>query len=144
MSIFRKEALEYQCVRLSGTVYLKADRRTTRMAFGFIALAVLSMFAFERMEVSSSAPLSCRVTAAHQALIGPPAMRVGAGVRLERIDIATGVQVVTLDTPTVTPGSGGERVVPLDKGATVGPCVATARFALRPAQLIVAKLTKQH
>jgi hypothetical protein len=142
MSIFRKEALEHQCVRLSGTVYLKADRSTGRAAFVFIVLALLSMVGFAAMEVDGSVPLSCRVDTAQQAFVGPMALRTGAGVRIERVEIVANGRVHVLDPQIRAANGDGERIVPLTPGTTAGRCVATARLALRPAQLIVAKLAK--
>lgn len=142
LTIFRKEALEHQCVRLAGTVSLKADRGTSRAAFGYMAIAVLAIAGFARMEVTSSTPISCRVTGARQALIGPTALYTGAGTRLERVEIEAGGRVVAVIPQAGTADRHGGAAVPLGPGAAAGQCRATARLVLRPMELIAAKLAK--
>jgi hypothetical protein len=143
MSIFRREALEYQCVRLAGTVSLRADRRTIRAAFGFVAFAALAMIGFTYMEVSNPAPLTCRVTSTREAVVGAIGLHIGNGTRLERIDINVGGRLVVVVPPA---GDRGEmRAVPLGAAAAAaaGSCSATAHLVFRPGQLIVAKLIKK-
>lgn len=134
--------MEHQCVRLAGTVSLKADRGASRAAFGYMAIAALAIAGFARLEVTSSTPVSCRVVGARQALIGPTDLYSRAGTRLERVDVEAGGRVVTVIPQAGTADRSGVSTVSLGPGAAVGQCRATARLALRPMELIAAKLAK--
>lgn len=145
MSIYRKEALEYQRVRLSGTVSLMADRKTAQLALVFLFIFSLAACAFFWTEVNVSAPLQCSVQSASRIQFkASPAL--GAKGRLESVQIVVGNHTTTF-TP-VQAAMGQPMYADVNVDQVAGPareqhCRATGRFALSPGQLILTKLFRK-
>jgi hypothetical protein len=143
MSIYRKEALEYQRVRLSGTVSLVADWRTAQFALAFLFFFSLAAFVFFRAEVSVSAPLQCSLASASKVQF-----RTSSGIdvkgRLESVEIEVGGRTFVI-IPVLAPVG---QPMYADLKRLAGPageqsCRATGHFVLNPGQLILTKLLKK-
>lgn len=143
MSIYRKEALEYQRVRLSGTVSLVADRRTARLALAFLFVFSLAAFVFFRAEVDVSAPLQCSLASASRVQFRT-APGLAAKGRLASVEVEVGGRTMAV---TPVPAAVGQPMYAdldrLARPAGEQSCRATGHFVLSPGQLILTKLLKK-
>jgi hypothetical protein len=144
MSIFRKEALEYQCMRLSGTVSLRADRRLGRMAILFVVLSTLAIIYFWNLSVSSTLSLQCDISSGKKdATVIVPA-RKARGSEMTRIEVKIGRHSYSL-----MPSAGGDtgRIsfhLKSDVDVSYGEeCVAVGYLNFRPAEIMTAKLLRK-
>lgn len=141
MSIFRREALEYQCVRLSGTVSLSLNRRTSYYGVCFLLASGLAVVAFQYAEFAVTTPVKCQVRADSTAEIAWPAGAFSYGKRVEAVELHTSagrrfinVQRADLGKPISMPvaiaANGG------------GACEATVHQRMNLAKLIVARFLR--
>lgn len=144
MNIFRKEALEYQCVRMSGTVSLRADQRTIRIALMFVALAGCAIAAFLQFQLHLDVPLACRPVPDGRVKVDWPGHRRLPDATVTSLTITVGAD--SFEFSPKSPLAGSVLAAGLQYRIGAQPpqqCTATAQVRLRLAHLVIAKIFRK-
>ncbi len=141
MSLFRKEALEYQCVRLSGAVSLRVDRRLLHASIAFLVLSIVFIAWFRQMTILTSNARQCEVNPDGRSVTLSSPVKKTVGNQLLRIDITLAGSRYTVAPDKLQPSG-----VVVNPGGTAKPgaaCSAIAYESLSPAEIAVAKLLRR-
>lgn len=142
MGIFRQEALDYQCRRLSGTVALKVDKTLRLHAVLFVVVAAACLAAFACADIVAATPVPCAVQTAGTVAVTLPAAARAPGRSLDALHLKVGQASFTIAAASTLDGLAPVARIAIPPDIVADRCGATAHLRVNLAQLIMSKILR--